>query len=128
MPKPVIAATKNTSVQLVCEAPGESLNLCVWERMIGGERHLIVIDRQQDEGSTSADGTENYGGRLAAGRCGLKIDALKDTDFSEWNCTLVTNGGQQVLAGTVDVIDLGMQLCFQLPCLIKQRVRSSQLR
>ena len=106
MSQPVVKARVNDTVQFTCETPGEALSLCVWERKIGGERQMVIIDGQQAEGKTSVDGVEYFGGRLSTGKCGLQLDPVKPVDFNPWTCTLLTNS-RQIFTGTVELIDLG---------------------
>ena len=63
---------------------------------------MIVIDKDQEKGTTSIDGMEYTGGGLNSGKCGLNIASTTQGVSSElWTCTLVTNDGQ-VLTGTTD--------------------------
>ena len=80
------------------------MSLCFWEREFKGERQMIVIGKEQDEGTTHVEGIQYFG--MDAGKCGLKILYLKNADFSQWNCTLGTNDGW-ILRGTVDLLNEG---------------------
>lgn len=103
-----ILTKANESVDLFCKAPaGDSgLSLCLWE-ITGFSLQVKVVvykGRIQNEGQASVEGISLTGDGMEAGKCGVRIHALKQKHFGDWNCTLVTLAGS-IFKGQASIID-----------------------
>ena len=95
VPNTVVFAKVNTSAMLQCGTDdGLPWNLCVWERKPAGQRSLVVIDVEVAQTRTPVKGISYIGdGVDKNGKCQVRIESTKYSDFGQWSCTLMTQNG-----------------------------------
>ena len=106
VPHPEVYGKVNGSVELSCESGGQPLNLCVWERIVNGQRQVINVDQEvvRNGGQTSVHGIHATQDVLVNGKCSLSIQSLKKNDFGHWSCTLMAQTGN-AFGGRLSLID-----------------------
>ena len=104
VPNHIVSAKLNATATISCESDGKPVSVCVWGKIVDGQWETIVIDDGviTNGGKTEVDGISYEGEGLAAGKCGLKIQAVQAKDTGRWSCALITAAGP-VFAGEVFV-------------------------
>lgn len=101
VPQPIVSTTANNPANLTCDSHGQPLSVCLWRSPAANV--INILGTAQDGQATAVPGISYAGDGLNSGKCGLKIESIKDADSGRWECTLIAQSGGTLFTGTVDV-------------------------